>query len=424
MLTIANAVNWEFLHDYLEQYPYNFVPGFQGSELFRQIQDATAAPRVSEQQNDSASGFTELLPGDFRFASGTETPSRAEEVEPPEMPLSREKLHGNYDTLLGESPGHLEVLKNIDMFAKSSKAVLISGETGTGKELVAHALHAQSDRAAHALVVVNCAGIAKPLMESELFGHEKGAFTGADRQHIGLFETASGSTLFLDEIGELPMSLQPKLLRVLQENKIRRVGGTAQIPVAVRVLAATNADLVEVVETGKFRRDLYERLKPLHIQLPALRERREDIPALTAHFLTKENNRSNQKVKGINPEALSLFDAYSMARQYSGVRRHHKSRAVLLAGGTDLLPQHLPKDLRAPEAHLLPSADATGVYSADSNAPGGPLLPFPIGTTLKEIEKSAILATLAREDGNKSKTAAVLGISRGTLRAKLHAYNE
>ncbi len=423
MLTIVNAVNWEFLHDYLEQYPYNFVPGFQGSELFRQIQDATAAPRVSEQQNDSASGFTELLPGDFRFASGTETPPRAEEVEPPEMPLSREKLHGNYDTLLGESPGHLEVLKNIDMFAKSSKAVLISGETGTGKELVARALHAQSDCAAHALVVVNCAGIAKHLMESELFGHEKGAFTGADRQHIGLFETASGSTLFLDEIGELPMSLQPKLLRVLQENKIRRVGGTAQIPVAVRVLAATNADLVEAVETGKFRRDLYERLKPLHIQLPVLRERREDIPALTAHFLTKENNRSNQKVKGINPEVLSLFDAYSWPgniRELEGII----SSAVLLAGGTDLLPQHLPKDLQAPEAHPLPSADATGVYSADSNAPGDPLLPFPIGTTLKEIEKSAILATLAREDGNKSKTAAVLGISRGTLRAKLRAYNE
>ena len=423
MLMIANTVDWEFLHDYLEQYPYNFFTGFEGSKPFRHIQDATAAPRVSEQQNDSTSGFTELLSGEFRFASGTETPPRTEEVDPLETPLSREKLHGTYDPLLGESPVHLEVLKNIDMFAKSSKAVLISGETGTGKELVARALHAQSPRAKHPIVTVNCAGFVEHLMESELFGHEKGAFTGADRQHIGLFETASGGTLFLDEITELPMSLQPKLLRALQENKIRRVGGTAEIPVAVRVLAATNVDLAEAVETGRFRRDLYERLKSLHIQLPALRERREDIPALTAHFLIKENNRSNQKVKDINPEVLSLFDVYNWPgniRELEGVI----GRAVLLAGGTDILPQHLPKDLRSAEAHPLPSADATASYSADSNAPGYPVLPFPIGTTLKEIEKSVILATLAREDGNKSKTAAVLGISRGTLRAKLRAYNE
>ena len=419
MLTLTNAVNWEFLHDFFKQYPCNFFTGFDGIELFRQIQDATAAPRVSEQQNDSTSGFTELLFGDFRFARGTEIPPRAEEVKPQETPLSRGKLHGNYDALLGESPAHLEVLKNIDIFAKSSKAVLISGETGTGKELVAYALHAQSSCAAHAWVVVNCAGIAEHLVESELFGHEKGAFTDADRQHIGLFETASGGTLFLDEIAELPMSLQPKLLRALQENKIRRVGGTAEIPVAVRVLAATNADLVEAVETGRFRRDLYERLKPLHIQLPALRERREDIPALTAHFLAKENSRSDQKVADINPEVLSLFDAYSWPgniRELEGII----SRAVLLACGTDILPQHLPEDL----AHPLPSADATAAYSTDSNAPECPVLPFPIGTTLKEMEKSIILATLAREDGNKSKTAAVLGISRGTLRTKLHAYNE
>ncbi|MCY3742302.1 MAG: sigma-54 factor interaction domain-containing protein [Candidatus Poribacteria bacterium] len=149
----------------------------------------------------------------------------AEEVAPSEMLLSREKLHGNYKDLIGESPRHLEVLKSIDMFAKSSKVVLISGKTGIGKELVARALHAESLYAMHPIVIVNCAGIAKNLIESELFGHEKGAFTGADNQHIGLFETASGGTLFLDEIGELPMSLQSKLLRVLQENEIRRVGG-------------------------------------------------------------------------------------------------------------------------------------------------------------------------------------------------------
>ena len=315
---------------------------------------------------------------------------------------------------------HLEVLQHVDMFAKSSQTVLISGETGTGKELIAAALHAESLRVGHTMVVVSCAEIAENLTESELFGHEKSAFTGADRQHIGLFETASGSTLFLDEIGELPMRLQPKLLRVLQENKIRRMGGTAQISVSVRVLTATNVDLTEAVAAGKFRRDLYERLKSLHIQLPALRERREDIPALATHFLTKENNASSRKVVDINPEVLSLFDAYSWPgniRELEGII----SRAVLLAEEGEILPHHLPSDVRTPQAHALPLADETA--AANPNAAECFVLPFPTGTTLQEIEKSAILTTLAREDRNKAKTAEVLGISRVTLNAKLRTYS-
>ena len=348
------------------------------------------------------------------------TAPRGEEVVPSEMLLSREKFHGNYDDLIGESTVHLEVLKSIDRFAKSDKVVLISGETGTGKELVAKALYAESPYATHPMVVVNCAGIAESLIENELFGHEKGAFTGADRQHIGLFETASGGTLFLDEIGELPLVLQPKLLRVLQENEIRRVGGTEQIPVSVRVLAATNTDLREAVESGRFRRDLYERLKSFHIQLPALRERREDIPALAIHFLTKENNASSRKVANINPEVLSLFDVYSWPgniRELEGVI----GRAVLLAEGEEILPGHLPQDVRTPQTDPLPLADETA--SANPNAPEYFVLPFPMGTTLKKIEKSAILTTLAREDGNQSKTAKSLGIDRRTLHNKLRDYN-
>ena len=333
---------------------------------------------------------------------------------------TREKLHGNYDDIIGESPRHLEVLKSIDRFAKSSKPVLISGETGTGKELVARALHTESPYAIHPMVVVNCAGLAEHLMESELFGHEKGAFTGADDQHIGLFETASESTLFLDEIGELPMPLQPKLLRVLQENEMRRVGGTEQLPMTARVLAATNIDLTEAVEAGKFRRDLYERLKSLHIQLPALRERREDIPALAIHFLAKETNCCCQKIEDINPEVLSLFDAYSWPgniRELEGII----GRAVLLAEGVDILPEHLPKDVRTPQVHALPLTDATA--AANPNAAECFVLPFPMGTTLQEIEKGVILATLARENGNRSKTAEVLGISRVTLHTKLRTYS-
>ncbi|RKU10370.1 DNA-binding response regulator [Candidatus Poribacteria bacterium] len=339
------------------------------------------------------------------------------------MLLSREKLHGNYDHIIGESPAHLKVLKRIDTFAKSDKIVLISGETGTGKELVARALHAESLYAMHRIVIVNCAEIAENLIESELFGHERGAFTGADNQHIGLFETASGSTLFLDEIGELPIRLQPKLLRVLQENEIRRMGGTKQIPVKVRVLTATNIDLIEAVAAGKFRRDLYERLKSLHIQLPALRERREDIPTLARHFLKKETNASSRKVANINPEVLSLFDAYSWPgniRELEGII----GRAVLLAEDGEILPHHLPQDLRTPQVDPLPLTDETA--SANSNDAERFVLCFPcflMGTTLKEIEKSAILTTLARENGNKSKTAKTLGIHRRTLHNKLRDYN-
>ena len=216
------------------------------------------------------------------------------------------------------------------------------------------------------------------------------------------------------------MPLQPKLLRVLQENEIRRVGGTEQIPVTARVLAATNTDLIKAVAAGKFRRDLYERLKSLHIQLPALRERQEDISALAKHFLTKENNSSSRKVADINPAVLSLFHAYSWPgniRELEGII----GRAVLLAEEGDILPHHLPSDVRIPQAHALPSADETA--AANPNAAECFVLPFPMGTTLQEIEKSAILATLARENGNRSKTAAVLGISRVTLHTKLRTYS-
>ena len=404
VITLDNAADEENLRAFLEQHDYDFFTAPEESESFRHIQDAMVVPQVSAQQNDSTLGFRE------------ESLPRREAVASRETPPSRADFHGNYDNILGESAVHLEVLQHIDMFAKSSQTVLISGETGTGKELVATALHAQSRRVGQTMVAVNCGGIAEHLIKSEFFGHEKGAFTGADQQHIGLFETASGGTLFLDEIGELPMSLQPTLLRVLQEGKIRRVGGTKQIPIDARVIAATNSDLVEAVEAGRFCRDLYERLKPLHILLPALRERREDIPALAIHFLAKALKDSTQKIEDIAPEILSLFHDYAWPgniRELEGVI----GRAVLLAKGDPILPRHLPETVRKSHA---PPLDFTSENSTDLE----PLmLPFPIGTTLKEIEKSAILETLARADGNKSKAAAVLGISQPTLRAKLRAYN-
>ncbi len=338
-------------------------------------------------------------------------------------PPSRKVLRGNYDDILGESAKHLEVLKSVDLFAKSSSTVLITGETGTGKELVAKALHTQCPRAKYPIVTVNCAGLVESLLENELFGHERGAFTGADWQHIGLFETASRGTLFLDEIGELPMSLQPKLLRALQDGTIRRIGGTEQIPVDVHVVAATNRDLAESAKAGRFREDLYQRLKPLHIHLPALRERQEDIHVLATHFLAEEAKHYNQETKILNPEVLSLFHTYAWPGNIRELKGVIESAVLLAEQNTVILPAHLPEELRTSQAPPVSLPDAAVPSSTSATAPGGATLPFPLGTTLKEIERSAILETLVRENGNKSKAADVLGITRATLRTKFSSSN-
>lgn len=252
-------------------------------------------------------------------------------------------------------------------------------------------------------------------MESELFGHEKGAFTGADTQHIGLFETAKGGTLFLDEIGELSMYLQPKLLRVLQEGEIRRVGGTAQIPVDVRVIAATNHDLAQDVKKGKFRQDLYQRLKILEIPIPTLRARPEDISPLAEHFLKTESLRQSLNKGTFSSQALELLQGYDWPgniRELQGVI----TRALILAKGTDtILPIHL-EELH--EIHTHPRHLPEG----DSNVQEDPTVTLPIGLTLEEIEQVFILKTLAWLGENRTKTAKVLGISARTLRERLRIY--
>ena len=302
------------------------------------------------------------------------------------------------------------------MFAKSPTTVLISGETGTGKELVADALHEQSNRSEKKIVPVNCAGISEQLMESELFGYEKGAFTGAEARHIGMFEAAQGGTLFLDEIGELSTRLQPKLLRVLQEGKIRRVGGTAEISVDVRVVAATNCNLAQAVKEDRFRSDLYQRLKPLHIFMPPLRQRREDIPALVEHFLKKHNQRQGQKRSSISPQARALLQGYDWPgniRELEGSIIH----ALLFARGGTILPMHLPKELQGNQAHPVPSPEE------DSDGEEVPTVYFPIGRPLKEIEQVYILETLEWMDKHRAKTASVLGMDVKTLRSRLKNYN-
>lgn len=312
------------LRDILEQHDYEVSTAPKGSDMFRQILDevpdvVVLDPQVSEQQISGALGGTK----DRHAPAG--------EISLPEKDQAREILDGDYNNIIGESAETIDVLHSIEMFANSPTTVLISGETGTGKELVAHSLHENSSRSKQEMIILNCAGISEQLMESELFGHEKGSFTGADRQHKGLFEMANGSTLFLDEIGELPIHLQPKLLRVLQEGEIRRVGGTARIPVDVRVVIATNRDLAQDVKNGKFRQDLYQRLKTLEISVPALRERRMDIPALTEHFLKTESRYQGQEMGGISTQALALLVFARACRRDLSVQKQYRNLKILSA---------------------------------------------------------------------------------------------
>ena len=340
---------------------------------------------------------------------------RNTEAAAPGSHLARDGLHGEYANILGESQEILEVLEKIEVVADTNATVLIQGETGTGKELIAYALHRNSSRSAEELVIINCAAIPENLLESELFGHEKGAFTGATEQHIGQFERAHRSTIFLDEIGEMPLALQPKLLRTLQDRKIQRIGGTKPIPVDFRVVAATNRDLQHAVKDGTFREDLYYRLKVVSLSLPPLRERREDIRLLTEHFLQKHAQYRNTLPIKMASSTRNLLYTYP----WPGNIRELENAIfyVCLFGKTDvILPKHLPKDIQDFKGEGGHSAiEMAGLRMQDT-------IDLPMGLTLKEVEREWILQTLARLDGNRTKTAKVLGMSLSSLYSKLNNY--
>jgi DNA-binding NtrC family response regulator len=296
--------------------------------------------------------------------------------------------------LIGSSPAMLEVYKLIARVSSGRSTVLLEGESGTGKELVARAIHANSSRRDRPFVPVNCAALTETLLESELFGHEKGAFTGAVAAKRGLFEAADQGTLFLDEIGDIGPALQVKLLRVIQEQEVRHVGGTASVKVDVRIIAATNRDLARMVKEGKFREDLFYRLNVVRIVLPPLRERREDIPMLAHHFLQKIATANNQPVRGFVPETMALLERY---RWPGNVRELENviERTVSLAPGPLIVPDDLPEAVRKAEA-------------ASPRHDEGLL-------TLEEVEKRHLIKVLRETGGNKVQAAKVLGIDRRTL---------
>ena len=316
--------------------------------------------------------------------------------------------------MIGGSAGLEQVRRLIGRVAATDASVLIRGETGTGKELVARAIHEASPRAGGPLVAVNCGSLPEHLVESELFGHRKGAFTGADEHRAGLFEVADGGTIFLDEVGELPKALQPRLLRALESGEIRRVGDNQSHTVDVRVVCATHRSLEDMVAAGEFREDLLFRINTFEIVIPPLRDRREDIPALVGHFVRQARPQTPSATEVASAEMLTILAAHRWAgnvRELANVIEH----ALVLCDDLPLQPAHLPTRLghKPPASAPVGAAPAPTTPAAESAAAGRP-------ESLRELEMRAILEGLERNHGNKARTAEELGISLKTLYNKLH----
>ena len=319
--------------------------------------------------------------------------------------ILRETLGKRFDAgnIIGQSPAMVRVIEMVAQVASSEATVLISGESGTGKELIAGAIHFNSPRKDGPYVKINCAAITETLLESELFGHEKGAFTGAYKKKEGRFVQAQGGTLFLDEISEMSLAMQVKLLRVLQEREITRVGGEEPIKVDVRLIAATNKDLVREVEEGRFREDLYYRLNVVNINIPPLRQRKEDVPLLAKHFLSIFSEKNHKNIEGFTPQAMDRLLRYDWP---GNVRQLMNAieRAVVLSRSNYLDLEDLPlvpgEQLPENGGHEIPVSDLA----------------------LEEVEKATILKTLELTGGNKSEAARKLGITRKTLHTKLKKY--
>ena len=319
-----------------------------------------------------------------------------------EVASLRSQLDEKYglDNMVGSSPAMKRVFDMVRRAAPSPATVLLQGPNGTGKDLVAHALHNLSPRAKGVFLAVNCGAISPNLIESELFGYEKGAFTGASARKAGAFEAANHGTIFLDEIGELPLAMQVKLLRVLENRSFLRVGGTESVEVDIRVVAATNKDLKALVAKGEFREDLYYRLNVVDIHLPALKDRREDIPLLAARFIKELAEKNHVQVSGITPAAMRLLENYDWPGNVRELRNTIE-KMVVLSTGALLDVVDVPEQMQSTTA---------------------PLVDLSSSVTLGENEKAQILAVLKEVGGNRTRAAQVLGISRRTLYRKLDEY--
>jgi len=319
--------------------------------------------------------------------------------------------------IVGESEEMQEIFKIIEKVADTPSTVLITGESGTGKELIATALHEGSSRRNKPLIRINCAAIPKDLMESELFGYEPGAFTGAVTSKPGRFELADGGTLFLDEIAEIPVEMQVKILRALQESEFERVGGIRTTRVDVRLIAATNRDLQIEIEAGRFRKDLYYRLAVVPIVLPSLRERQSDIPKLTLHFIEKYNRRLNKKIEGISNDAMEYLRTYPWPGNIRELE-NLMERILLFADGPTIMEKDLPEQIRQAAAQAAPSGSTAPVDSA----PAETGLKDIVRMKAAELERDLIAKALEETGGNVTRTARLLQISRKSLQTKMKEF--
>lgn len=390
------------------------MPGISGEEVLRKVTTETPGIPVivltGHGSIDSAvdamrNGAYDFLTKPLNLDQLTLIVKRA--LEARELSLQHTQLKKEvekdlaFDKMIGKSAEMQKVFEMIKKVASSKASVLITGESGVGKEVVADAIHKLSNRKDHQAIKVHCAALSETLLESELFGHEKGAFTGADSLVKGRFELAHESTIFLDEIGEINPSVQIKILRVLQEKAFERVGGQETINVDVRIVAATNRNLEDEVKKGTFREDLYYRLNVIHIHVPPLRERKDDIPLLVASFLEEFTEENGKTIKGIEPQAKSAIYNYSWPGNIRELRNCIES-AVVMCSGDEIKLEDLP-----------PSVSKTAAEAS---------INIPANSTLEEAEKIVILQTLAMNKNNKSKTAELLGIGRKTLHRKLEEY--
>jgi len=321
-----------------------------------------------------------------------------------ELQKEVEKINkkNKFSSIIGKSEPMRKVLDIVDQVAETKASVLITGESGVGKELIAEAIHNLSQRKDKRLVEVHCAALAESLLESELFGHEKGSFTGAVARKKGRFEVSDGGTIFLDEIGEISQQVQIKLLRVLQEKKFERVGGEETLEVDIRILSATNRDLKNEIEKGNFREDLFYRLNVVNIHVPPLRDRKEDVELLSAAFLKEFSEENGKKIEGIDQKARIALYKYNWPGNIRELRNCIES-AVVMCKGSMITLDDMPPSIG---------------NSSDENS-----IMIPIGISMDNAEKEIIKATLFHENGNKTKTAEILGIGRKTLHRKISEYN-
>ncbi len=404
------------------------MPGLSGLALLERLR--TSHPELpiivitahSDLDNAVAAykgGAFEYLPKPFDIDEAVELvhkAARARGIESADTQQSR----GSMASMIGQAPAMQEVFRSIGRLAGSSMTVLITGESGTGKELVARALHDHSPRADKTFVALNTSAIASELLESELFGHERGAFTGADSRRIGRFEQADGGTLFLDEIGDMSSEQQTRLLRVLAESEFYRVGGQTPIKVNVRVIAATNQDLARAVKESRFREDLFHRLNVIRINTPPLRQRREDIPLLLRQYLAEAAVELGTPAKAIDADALETLQAFNWpgnVRQLVNATR----RLSLTAPGGVITAEDIPADLGGGEAPRGASNEWTGMLAAWAERQIGSSKEPLIDQAMPEFEKTLIEAAMSRTNGHRQEAAKLLGWGRNTLTRKMKA---